>query len=359
MKRLEVWYNNCHIYNAGIPLFQRNFSRDSIIAGILAEDPVLLKNQLRFCAIRQGKTKNPYNGEEPGKVHHEYPPAVTRPGLSTEFNACDTTGLSLIGYEEYERLTNDKDLKKARKPQIEKGLNYILSHLKNDLFIESPEFCGAKRFSLKVTYWKDSEILARKQGEPDYPVVYPLAHIINMRALQSAAKLLDSKELEKIADRMVSVLEKLYDWELGAFYIAIDKTGPIRGISSDSLHALAYLSPGDLSEIQLKQIVETSAALETPLGYRTLDPKSALLAKDGYHADTVWPWEQAIINSGARKFGLKRVMEVSARITPWLADSDSELFFVKGENVRKVGCNPQLWTIAAKKYFLKHRFWMF
>lgn len=37
-------------------------------------------------------------------------------------------------------------------------------------------------------------------------------------------------------------------------------------------------------------------------------------------------------------------------------DTNPEYFIVKDNRIEKAGCNPQLWTIAAKKYFqrIKH-----
>ena len=361
MEWLRAEYGGYTVYNAGLPYFFRNFSRDSLISGIMASDEDLLRNQLCFCAARQAVTKNPYSGAEPGKIHHDYKSTVEIRGLSVEFNACDTTALFLIGHEVYQSLSNDNSLADTQRANIELAVQYILSHLEEDLFMETPELCGAKMFALKVTYWKDSIILGREQGEPDYPVVYPLAHIINMRGIRSAAKLLNRKDLWEIADRMAYALQKLYDHKLGTFYIAIDSRGPISGVSSDSLHALFYLSPGDLSIDQLKQIVDASIVLETPLGYRTLDPKLTSLIKDdtekmnnsfAYHRITVWPFEQAVIHMGARRFELKRPMEVSSRIMSWILDSDPEIFILNEDGtIRKGGSDPQLWTIAAKKYF--------
>jgi glycogen debranching enzyme len=309
----------------------------------------MLRDQLSFCAAKQGQKKNPYDGEEPGKIFHEYPGVELR-GLSTQFNTCDATALFLMGYEAYETMTGDKSLIIRQRKSIERGVEYILSHLDKDLFIESPEFCDADSFALKVTYWKDSEIPERENGEPVYPVVYTLAHIQNMRGLRSAARVLGSKDLEKTAERMRKGLQKLYDHKTGVFYIAIDQEGPIRGVSSDSLHALFYLEPEDLSDEQLKKIVESSTELETPLGYMALSPRLTEKVKNPYHAKTVWPFEQAIIHNAARKFGLERVAKVSSQITRWL-DTDPEIFILDGKEVRKSGCDPQLWTIAAKKYF--------
>jgi len=349
MERLRIKYKDFVLYKAGLPNFPRNFARDGILSGILAGDPELLRDQLVFCSEIQGRKRNPYTGEEPGKIFHEYPGVELR-GLSTQFNTCDSTALYLLGFEFHESTTGDKRLAIRYKENIKRAVDYILSHLNGDVFIESPEFSGAERFALKVTYWKDSEIPDRKDGEPDYPVIYPLVHIQNMRGLKSAARILGSKSLEKTSESMRKALQTLYDEETGAFYIAIDKQGHIRGVSSDSLHALFYLEPGDISEEMVRKIVESSSKLETPLGYRTMSHEVAERTKNPYHTRTVWPFEQAVINIGAKKFGLKQVEEVSSRIREWL-DTDPEIFILNGEDVKKGGCDPQLWTIAAKRYF--------
>ncbi len=350
MERLTIKFDGIEVYQAGLPHFPRNFTRDSIISAILMNDAKMLKNQLSFCASRQGKKTNPYSGEEPGKIFHEYPGFKIN-GHSTEYNSCDTTALFLIGHEVYQKLTGDTELANKSQRNLESSLEYILSHLKDGFFVEDPKFSGSDDFALKVTYWKDSEIFGRESGKPKYPVVYTLAHIQNMRGLRSAEKLLGSGELSLHIEKMVEALPKLYDDELGYFYIAIDSQGPIKAISSDALHALFYLSPNDLPRQHVERIVKTSQELETPLGYRTLSLSALNHMKDTYHTNTVWPFEQAIIHEGAGKFGLGNVQEVSSRVKLYL-DTDPELFVLEGEgSIKKGGCDPQLWTIAAKEYF--------
>ena len=362
--KLKVKYGDLVLYNAGLPHFPRNFSRDSIISAILAGDMKALRDQLFFCTRRQGIKKNSLTGQEPGKIHHEYDFKKQggwilkgRGRRTTEYNACDTTALYLIGHWEYYNLTGDTSLAKAQVENIREGLGYIRLHVKDGLFIESPAFSGSKKYALKVTFWKDSAIHDRRNGEPTYPVVYTLAHVQNMYALRKTADLvkaagldLDKQNPENLATSMSKGLEKLYDHELGTFYIAVDARGSIRGVSSDSLHALDYLEPGDLQEDQLERIVRASTELETPAGYRALSPKLSDKLEDKYHVSTIWPFEQAIIHKGAVKFGLKKVQEVSKRVVPYL-NTNPEIFELDGTEVKKGGCDPQLWTIAAKSYF--------
>ncbi len=352
MNRLRAVYDNFPVYNAGFPHFLRNFSRDSFVSGILSKNAPFLKEQLEFSALKQGHIKNPYTGEEPGKIHHEYP-GVEISNYSTLYNACDTTSLFLIGHRYYKELTSDTSLGSCQRKNIESAVEYIVSHIEQKLFKESPYNSGADKFALKVTYWKDSELQQRENGEPVYPVVYPLAHVLSLSGIRSAAVILDSHELKVLNEELAQVLPLLFDTELGGFYLAIDKLGQIKGLSSDSLHALFYLDHGDLTIEQLDSIIESSKAIETPIGYRTLDPNASKSSSDQYHTSTVWPFEQAIIHSGAIKLGLKDIARVCENIMGRLQNSDTEFFNVKDNGeITSGGCNPQLWTIAAKRYFL-------
>jgi glycogen debranching enzyme len=350
MDRLRTTHENIDLYNAGLPGFPRNFTRDSIISGILTKDAHILRNQLTFSGLHQGTKADAQTGEEPGKIFHEFPGYIMPNGLSTEYNACDTTALFLIGLEHYLTLTEDKNFIEANHDRIKAATHYIQSHLIEDIFFENPTMAGADKFALKVTYWKDSELAQRKDGAPSYPVAYFLAHAINLAGVRSASRLLESLELEALAKRMQEKLHQFYDARTNSFAIAIDSLGPVVAVSSDPLHALFYLEQGDLTAEEINGVHIAGAELETRIGYLTLSPKNKSEVADQYHAATVWPFEQAIINLGARKFGLQHIEEVSRRVYDRL-DTDNEIFKVVGDSIEKGGCHTQLWTIAAKKYF--------
>lgn len=353
MERLKTNQENIELYNAGYPGFPRNFTRDSIISGILMNDPVVIKNQLLFAAKKQGKKKDPLTGEEHGKIFHEFPGFYIN-NLSTEYNACDTTALFLIGHFYYEKITGDKRFKHEQKDNIIQAIDYIKSHLDDYVFYENPSKCDSDKFALKVTYWKDSEIPKRNEGNPVYPIAYFLAHVINLAGIRFSSEIIEDdklkEELNLIAQNMKDRINRFYDNEKKAFYIAIDSNGPIEGVSSDILHALFYLRSEDISVEQQESIVRSASELETIVGYLTLSPKVNQEVNDSYHSKTVWPFEQAIINIGARKFNLPKIEEVSKRIMGYL-DTDPEIFILENDAFRKAGCDPQLWTIAAKKYF--------
>jgi glycogen debranching enzyme len=350
MRKLQTKIDGYCLHQAGLPGFPRNFTRDSIISGILARDPQLLQEQLVFCALNQGSKKVPISGEEPGKIFHEYPGVDIR-GHSTLYNGSDTTALFLIGHECYQKFTGDEKLAKTQKKNILRAVSYIKRHLRDGAFIEDPKFAGAKKFALKVTYWKDSVLFGREKGEPVYPIIYPLAHIQNMRAIKSAIFLLKDEKLQKIFNKMQHFLRKhLIDKETKEFYMALDRKGLIRAVNSDPLHALFYLDKKDLDRSIIKHIEKSSKVLETKFGYRTLCEECSVNIKDNYHAKTIWPFEQALINIGARKFSLKHVVRVSNLIKDHLSTAP-EIYIIKNGKIVQGGNDPQLWTMAAKKYF--------
>ncbi len=347
--------NNILLYNAGIPHYPYNFTRDSILSAILMKDALMLRDQLIFSALLQGTKKNPYTGEEPGKIFHQIP-GVRQNRLSTEYNACDTTALFIMGHEVYVALTNDSEFIKRQRMYLEKAVEYILTHLTNNLFIEDPKFSDARKFALKVTYWKDSQAANRKHGVPVYPAVFTLAHVQNMRALRSASRLLGYRDLENVAIEMKRHLTILFDEKSGIFASGVDQHGFFPGTSSDNLHLLYYLDATDITKDRVESIVENTKVLETSLGYMTFNTNTISSDEDVtrhtyYHTNTVWPFEQAFIHQAALKFGLESVASICERIYPYIKTEYPELYHIENGKHYKKGCDIQLWTIAASKYF--------
>lgn len=384
LEQLCMEHEDLSLYKAGLPGFEANFTRDSIISGWLFENPLMVRDQLIFSAAHQGAAADPVSGEELGKIHHEMNLSTHRGvtldqyegmnyerGLVTTYNACDTTALFLIGHDLLFQQTGTVALMRQQKQHILAAVQYILEHVNSDgLFVERPPE-GAHRFALKVTYWKDSALVDK--DVTTYPAIYPLAHAQNLQGLRSAQRLfqkmhnvLSDDERDIVAqsfDTMHAMrrgLDALYDEHTGGFYIAIDdldgKRDAIEGVSSDSLYALAYLEEGDLPKERVRRIARMSKALKTEIGYRGLDPTLDAGVKDSYHSNKVWPVEQAVIHQGAVRFGLQEVIDTAARIRKRFAEedvthTDFEIYRQDGKRWVPDGQPNQLWTIAAKVYF--------
>lgn len=340
------------LFLAGLPHFNSNFTRDAMYSLLLIDDEESLATQLEFCVAIQGKQLNAYNGEEEGKIFHEYPD-VEMNGRGTLYNAGDTTALFLLGVAKYLRLnpTQGNEFVKNHHLAIQSAAKYIINHLQKGIFIEDPSFSGAEEYSLKVTYWKDSILIDRVGGKPMYPITYTLMHAINLAGLKSAYKILQDEVYLEYVHQMRSGLDSLYSKQAGTFILAKDTVGEVLAETDDFLHMLFFLDPEDIASFQVDSIVAKSKFLETEFGYRTNTADFCSLL-DPYHSCTLWPFEQGIIHAGANKFRLDRVKEVSSRIMKFL-DTDPEYFKLDGEphEYEKAGCDPQLWTWATKEYF--------
>lgn len=345
-------------YAAGFPHYPRNFTRDTITAGIIASSADLLATQLAISANSQGVNHDPQTGEMPGKIHHEFPGVTLSGGDKyTTYNACDTTALFLIAAEgllHLDKTAYSKFLQQNAK-KLEQAVDYILGHVSTDnLFWEKlPE--GSDNYALKVTYWKDS-ILPQSDGkiEPVYPVVFPLAHFIAARGLLSASRILHNPGLGSTADKMFQTGIKEFIAP-DSYTVYRDSQSELRQVSSDELHSLAYIPGGYANLLPIKAMQQRASSLSTPFGYMCTPLVVAEQLSDRYHGDTVWVFEQAMIHYGATKFSLDREAGIAALIAAHIGEGQ-ELFSVShSEDGDKFpvpsGNDRQLWSVAAAEYF--------
>lgn len=323
------------------------------MSALLAEDTEMLASIIAIAAELQGTKIDPFTGEEPGKIFHEYPGVVINE-RSTLYAASDTTALFLLAIHKYEELTGDRSYRDTYRSAIEVAAAYIHSHIKDDgLFWEDPKAWNSDHGALKVTYWKDSEILDREGGVPAYPAVFTLAHIQNLAGMRAAYALTGNTGLLRTIDAMKQGIHVLYDPAVGQMMIAKDQAGPLFAVSDDFLHGLYYLEPGDLSEQELTSIDTTAAILTTLYGFRTNSPDKCDL-NSRYHSCSLWPFEQGFIYQGCKKFGLTDLAAVAQGVVG-LLDTYHEYYLLdnEGKIVQKSGNPEQLWTWAVARFFAR------
>ncbi len=338
------------VYQAALPGYASNFSRDSFTYGMLADDLHALRAQLELSSRHQGRFPDPETGEEPGKIHHELPGVQMR-GLWTTYNACDTTALFVIALSHlFHR--GDRGVVARFRENLDRAIEYLLAHVYDDVFFEDTKQSGAERFALKVTYWKDSELnVGGERREPVYPVAYALPHFQCEAALRAASRLTRRRELRELAARMVCRGFETF-WRGDHFAVAIQGDGAVVDTpSSDSLHALLYLRNGEISHADAERIVEYSEQLATDVGY--LPALAQTKDGDQYHTRWVWVHEQALLHAAARRHGLTRAEVVAERVIPTLDQGFPEL--IDPATGRAGGNQTQLWSIGAHVYFQRVR----
>lgn len=354
------------LYNAGLQGDSVRFGlfgRDLLLTALMLREPSLLRDALIFVFKTLGKRYDPCTGEEPGRGLHEYARVEIR-GLLTHYDACDVSPLLWIAADAYHSLTGDRDLLSAHERGLAAALRYVLSRIRDGLYEEDPSRCGAERYALRATYWKDSRLPGRE--DPQYPVTYTLVQAQTIAALRSAASLAAQgfslgESVERLRAHAQEMVEALWTklWDDGRSFpaIALDGHGKVRGIASDGLHLLAYLQPEDVPPGKLGAIEAGARALETPYGYRTYAPGEPHYDPRSYHWGSIWPFEQYFIARGALLHEREGILEVALRVLPALR----RLGFVEafaweegqGGELHPIGCDLQLWTAALPQAFAR------
>jgi len=282
-----------------------------------------------------------------------------REPFRTDYNSIDSTPLFIIAAQRYLHITQDHTWLKQHASAVRDAFQYILRHVSSeDLYYESPRFCGAKRFALAVTYWKDSQWLCRPNGIPVWPVTFTLVQAQALAAIRAYAHLSDKMPLfipkhQPMPYLEAGMLQALRSLIGNGQTIGVDAHGRYETLASDSLHALWYLKLGDLPLSQLSELENRSQQLETSHGYAAA--RSA--AVSSYHGNVVWPFEQAFIHAGAVRHGLKRAQEVAMRVEKTLGffatryQFPERLAVIDEGLLTAKGPHTQQWTAAAYIYF--------
>jgi len=358
-----------HLYRAGLQDGQVRFGlfgRDLLITARLLRNPRFTQDVLYFVAETLGVRTDARSGEEPGRGLHERDRIEMR-GRLTRYNALDVTPLFLVTLGEYVDASGDEAILADLDSAIERAIGFMVAHLANGRFVEDPSFAEADGYALRATYWKDSRLPERE--DPCYPVAYGLVQAQAVAALRAADGLLG--KWQRLAERCPGNLATLatdaldeltrhmWDRKHNLPLIALDGCGRIEGVSSDMLHMLDFLEPGDLDAAKLVAIARAARSLVTPYGIRSFAPGQTDYDSHSYHLGAVWPFEQAIIFRGARAHGLTTVCEAALGVIQALeAEGFPELVYWDGgvlEGARAVpeqGCDLQLWTLAVPSALL-------
>jgi glycogen debranching enzyme len=310
---LQIPEGKGHIIAAGIPWFATVFGRDSIIAAYqsLLLNPQLACETLRVLAQYQGKQKDDWRDEEPGKILHEYRDGeMTRSRempFSPYFGSVDSTPLWLILLSETFNWTADENLVKEMIPHAYRALEWIEHYgdLDGDGFVE---FLRRSPRGLNNQGWKDSwdANLHRdgKVAEPPialcevqgyvYEAKYRMASIMRSFGDVGAAD-----RLKKDAADLAKRFEKSF-WMPGrGFYaMALDKDKrQLQVISSNSGHLLfTRILPHERARTVTQRLIQPD--MFSGWGCRTISQEERVFNPLSYHRGSVWPHDNSIAAHG-------------------------------------------------------------
>ena len=298
---------------AGIPWFATMFGRDSIIAAYqsLMLNPRLATETLRVLASHQGKEKNDWRDEEPGKILHEYREGeMTRAGempFGPYYGSVDATPLWLILLSETFNWTADEQLVKDLLPNAYRALEWIDSYgdLDGDGFIE---YQRRSSKGLANQGWKDSwDAIMHHDGEVAkspialcevqgyvYEAKYRMASL-----MRSFGDIKTADRLKKESAEMAKRFEKAF-WmpKLGFYAMALDRDKrQTQVISSNPGHLLFTRM---LAQDRAKAVTQRFMREDmfSGWGWRTMSRDERVFNPLSYHRGSVWPHDNSLIAHG-------------------------------------------------------------
>ncbi|MDO8886097.1 amylo-alpha-1,6-glucosidase [Candidatus Oleimmundimicrobium sp.] len=361
------------IIAGGIPWFMAPFGRDSIITSIqtlpLCSD--FARDTIKFLAAFQGKKKDNWRDEEPGKIIHE----LRRGELANlneiphtpYYGSVDSTPLFLILISEYLKWTNDIDLIKKTKINIDNAVNWIKNYgdKDGDLFVE---YERKSEKGLDNQGWKDSFDsvfhIDGKIAKP--PIVLAEVQAYVYYALRRMSQVYDKLGEPQKSMSLVSwaeALKKKFNkefWMEEANYLAMALDADKRQVKTITSNPGQVLWTGILDENKAKKVAERLMRPDmfSGWGVRTVSKLAKGYNPMSYHNGTVWPHDNALITRGLKRYGFDWATE---EIVTGLYDVAThhaymrlpELFcgFTREEGSwpidYPVACSPQAWSAGS------------
>jgi glycogen debranching enzyme len=365
---------------AGLPWFLTLFGRDTLITAFetVSFGPNFARGALLALALLQGKERNDFKDEEPGKILHEI-----RVGELTQlhlkphdpyYGTADATQLWLILLSEYWRWTGDDELVRSLRDNVHRAVEWIDTYgdRDGDGYVE---YATRSSQGLGNQCWRDSwdGVQFADGSIPVLPIATAEIQAWVYDAKLRVAEMADGPLAEPdLATRLRADAETLRArfnadfWidERGGYY-AIGLDGDKRKIDSLTSNIgqllLTDIVPEERRAVIAAQLM--SDRLYSGWGVRTLSTSDHGFNPVGYHTGTVWPHDSALIAFGLAQSGFR---EESNRIALSLLDAAShsgyrlpEAFSGYDRGVVRfpvpypTACSPQAWATGAPLLLLR------
>jgi glycogen debranching enzyme len=368
------------VLGAGLPWFLTLFGRDTLITALqgVAFGPAFARGAIIAMATLQGKERNDFRDEEPGKILHEFRAGeLTQLGIKPHnpyYGTADATQLWLILASEYWRWTGDSDLIRTIRPNIRAALDWIDAYgdRDDDGYIEyqtrSPQGLGNQ-------CWRDS--WAGVQFADGTIPVLPIATCelqgYTYDAKQRIAELADgpleapdlARRLRREADDLKTRFNNDFWVDARGGYFAIGLDGDKKKIDSLTSNIGHLLWSGIVTPEKAKIVRDQlmSDALFSGWGIRTLSTMDAGFNPIGYHLGTVWPHDTSIVAAGLARYGYRddanklalALLDAAATTGYRLPEAFSGYprSFSSFPIPYPTACSPQAWATGAPLLLLK------
>jgi glycogen debranching enzyme len=365
---------------AGLPWFMTVFGRDSIFTSLqaLPFTQELAATTLRMLGAWQGMRRDDFREEDPGRILHELRygelTAFEERPHSPYYGNADATALYVVLLDEYERWTGDIKLVRELEQEARAALNWI------DVYADLMRngYVSYKRRNeetgLENQCWKDSwDSISYRDGRlPGFPratcELQGYAYDAKLRGARLARLVWKdvayAEKLEAQAADLKTRFNRDFWVEDGEYFaLALDQNGEqVDALSSNIGH---LLWSGIVDTSKAKTIVQhlLGPRLFSGWGVRTLAEGDGRYNPIGYHVGTVWPFDNAFIAWGLRRYGFK---DEAARIAAGILDAaqffDGRLPEAFGGYERSLtkypvqyptACSPQAWSTGTPLLLLR------
>ncbi|NIL40837.1 amylo-alpha-1,6-glucosidase [Salinispora arenicola] len=303
----------------GLPWAMSLHGRDTLVTCLqtLPFTPELAPVVLRLLALLQGGQLDDTYEEEPGKILAELrygeAAAFGHEPTTMYYGAADTTPLFVILLDEYERWSGDTDLVRELRHPARLALDWI------DEYGDSLGD-GYVRYQPRNTHqgvvnqcWKDSPdaITDRDGWQPDLPratcEVQGYAYDAKLRGARLARQVWGDPEYGDRLEQEAEELKRRFNadfWlpDQGYYALALDPEGvPVDALTSNIGHLLwSGIVPESRAGALAGHLV--GPGLFSGWGVRTLAAGQRVYNPVGAHLGAVWPWDNAIVASGLRRY---------------------------------------------------------
>ncbi|WP_346534474.1 glycogen debranching N-terminal domain-containing protein [Micromonospora sp. DPT] len=365
---------------AGLPWFMAIFGRDSIFTSLqtLPFTPDLAATTLRLLALTQGNVLDDFREEEPGKILHELRYGETtgfeEQPHSPYYGSADSTPLYVILLDEYERWTGDAAAVRLFERSARAALHWIDEY--GDLMGDGYVWYQRRntRNGLENQCWKDSWDGVsfrdgRLAGLPRATCeLQGYAYDAKIRGARLARQFWNDPDYADRLEREAAELKQRFNrdfWVDGGEYYALALDGDGHQVDALSSNIGHLLWSGIVEESRAAKIAAhlLGPRLFSGWGVRTLAEGQGRYNPIGYHVGTVWPFDNAFIAWGLRRYGFAHE---AGRIAEGIIDAAE---FFQGRLPEAFGgydrrltrypvlyptaCSPQAWSTGTPLLLLR------
>jgi glycogen debranching enzyme len=365
---------------AGLPWFMTMFGRDSIFTSLqaLPFTPELAATTLLALGDWQGSRLDDFRDEDPGRILHEMRygemTAFEERPHSPYYGNADATPLYVVLLDEYERWTGDMRLVRDLEHHARAALAWIddYADLMGNGYISYKR--RNEETGLENQCWKDSwDSISYSDGRlPGFPrataELQGYAYDAKMRGARLARLAWKDEAYADRLEKEAADLKRRFNRDFWVdndeyFALALDNEGKqVDSLASNNGH---LLWSGIVDKTKAKAVVRhlMGPRLFSGWGVRTLAEGEGRYNPIGYHVGTVWPFDNAFIAWGLRRYGFK---DEAAQVAAGILDAAEffqgrlpEAFGGYERSVTKypvqypTACSPQAWSTGTPMLLLR------